>query len=106
MSQNKRQLKREEDLRAGAKISTKEEKNRQEKPTTKPVSSHYDKHMPQTLHCRKCKTLMENGVCPNCGFRVYVPMDSKKQNKINVVLTAVLMIVFVTIFVAIQLKKS
>ena len=57
------------------------------------------------MHCRRCKTLMENGVCPTCGFKVYVPMSKEKQNKIKVIATAVAMAVFIVIFIITQLIK-
>ena len=38
---------------------------------------------PETMHCRKCGAEMENGVCPKCGYKVYVPMDEKKALKIR-----------------------
>jgi rubrerythrin len=60
---------------------------------------------PEQIHCRRCKTLMENGVCPICGFKVYVPMSKEKQNKIKVIATAVAMAVFVVIFVIMQFVK-
>ena len=44
---------------------------------------------PKILHCRRCKTEMENGTCPSCGFRAYVPMDKEKQKKIRWVLGGV-----------------
>ena len=59
-----------------------------------------------TYHCRRCKTVMQNGVCPTCGFKMYVPMDEKKLGKIKLVLTAVAMAVFVAIFLYIQIKKG
>lgn len=59
-----------------------------------------------TYHCRKCKTMMQNGVCPTCGFKMYVPIDEKKLGKIKVVLTAVAMAVFVVLFVYLQLIKG
>ena len=66
----------------------------------------YGGHMPQTMHCKRCKTEMENGVCPHCGFRVYVPMDSGKRSKIKLVLTGVFMAIFVVLFVVLQFKKG
>ena len=65
-----------------------------------------NKHMPETLHCKRCKTEMKDGVCPACGFRVYVPMDEKKQNKIKLVLTCVFMAIFVVLFVVLQIKNG
>lgn len=64
-----------------------------------------DELMPETMHCKRCKTLMENGVCPTCGFRIYIPMEKEKRNKIKVVVTAIAMAVFVAIFLIMQFIK-
>ncbi len=69
-------------------------------------SNGYDETMPEKIHCKKCKTLMENGVCPKCGFHVYVPMDKKKQDKIKLILTVIAMAVLVAMVVGIQISKS
>ena len=60
---------------------------------------------PEILHCRHCRTVMQNGVCPSCGFRVYVPMDKEKQDKIKFTLTCVFMAVFVVVFVITQILR-
>ena len=52
------------------------------------------------LHCHKCKTLMENGKCPTCGYSVYVPMDARKQKKIRWIATGIMLVVFLIIFFA------
>lgn len=59
-----------------------------------------------TYYCRRCKTAMKNGVCPVCGFKVYVPMDQKKLGKIRLVTTAIGMAIFIAIFLYIQIKKG
>ena len=59
-----------------------------------------------TYHCRRCKTVMQNGVCPTCGFKMYVPMDEKKLGKIKIALTAIGMAVFVLLFIYLQIKKG
>ena len=64
-----------------------------------------DEHMPERLHCKRCKTLMENGVCPTCGFTVYIPMKKERRNRVKVVVTAVLMAVFVVLFFILQFTK-
>ena len=66
----------------------------------------YDDSMPQKVHCKRCKTLMKNGVCPACGFTVYVPMSEEKRTKIKLTLTVVALVVFIVIFVALQFKKG
>ena len=50
------------------------------------------------FHCRKCKTLMENGKCPACGYSDYVPMDAKMQKKVRLILTGICVVAFLIIF--------
>ncbi len=47
-----------------------------------------------SIHCRKCRTLMENGVCPNCGHTIYVPMDKKKRERIRWIVGGTCILVF------------
>ncbi len=54
------------------------------------------------VHCKRCKTLMEKGVCPICGYKIYMPMDDEKRKKIRLVVTAVCLVVFVLLFAWIQ----
>ena len=58
---------------------------------------------PETLHCRRCKIEMENGVCPSCGFRAYVPMDKDKQKKIRLILGGVCIAGFLLFYLLSQL---
>ena len=64
----------------------------------------YDETMPDKIHCRRCKTLMEKGVCPTCGFRIYVPMDKKKREKMKLTLAILFMAVFLAVFIWTQVK--
>ena len=66
----------------------------------------YDSSMPEKVHCKRCRTLMENGVCPACGFKIYVPMDEEKRKKIKLVVTVVAIAVFIALFVALQFKNA
>ena len=59
----------------------------------------YDSTMPKKIHCRRCKTLMEKGVCPLCGYKLYVPMNKEKQRKIKWIATGILLAVFAAILV-------
>lgn len=61
---------------------------------------------PEQLHCRRCQTLMENGTCPACGFKIYVPMSDEKRKKIKTITTAIGFVVFIVIFLIIQFSKS
>ncbi len=47
-----------------------------------------------TRHCPKCGSELNNGVCPDCGYKEYVPMDTKKLMKIRIILGAVLLVGF------------
>ena len=69
-------------------------------------TSFYDSTQPTTMHCHRCKSLMENGVCPTCGFKTYVPMSEEKRKKIKTVTTAIGFVVFIVIFLIIQFSKS
>ena len=66
----------------------------------------YDEETPETVHCKRCKTLMENGKCPVCGFYIYTPMDKKKRDKIRLVVATVCMVAFVILFVLLQFKNN
>lgn len=58
-------------------------------------------------HCPRCKTLLqEDGRCPTCGYKMYIPMDEKKRNKIRLIVAAVCMAIFVVLFVVLQFKKG
>ncbi len=65
--------------------------------------SAFEDATPENLHCRRCHTLMENGVCPTCGFKVYVPMDEKKRNKIRLIVGGVCVAAFLIWFLITQL---
>ena len=59
----------------------------------------------ETIHCKRCKSLMENGVCPICGYKIYMPMDESKRKKIRTVVSVVCVAAFVVLFLILQLKK-
>lgn len=50
------------------------------------------------IHCAKCGTLMEKGVCPTCGHRIYVPMDENQQRTARLIIGAVCIIAFLLIY--------
>ena len=56
----------------------------------------------QTIHCKRCKTTMENGICPVCGYRVYTPMDEQKRKKIRIIVGAVCVVVFLAAFLILR----
>ena len=69
-------------------------------------SSFYDETTPKKVHCKRCKTLMENGVCPTCGFRIYVPMEKEKRDKIRLWVTVGCIIVFVVLFLVMEIRNG
>ncbi len=111
MSKNKRNRREEERLmieemeKAMAEKEGKEYIPPEERPKEKKKRVDYGAGVPQKIHCQRCKTLMENGVCPACGHRIYVPMDKKKQDKIRLIIAGVCIAVFVVIFVIGQFLK-
>lgn len=62
--------------------------------------------MPEKLHCKRCKTLMENGVCPQCGFRIYMPMKKEKRDKIRLIVAVVCIVAFVILYVGKQIANG
>ena len=57
----------------------------------------------QKLYCRRCKTeLTANGVCPVCGYRVYMPMDEQKRKKIRFIVASVCIVGFLILFFLIK----
>ena len=69
------------------------------------VATGAKKNAGQKLHCPRCKTLMENGKCPNCGHYVYVPMDREKRSKIRLIVGGVCIVGFLILFVILQGNK-
>ena len=61
---------------------------------------------PETVHCRRCKTVMEKGVCPSCGLKIYMPTDEGKRKKIRKIATVICLAVFVVILVVVQVTKN
>ena len=54
---------------------------------------------PGKVHCRRCKTLMEKGVCPVCGFHIYIPMDEGKKKKVRLIIGGVCFALFLVLFI-------
>ena len=108
MSTQTRKERKEEDARILSEFqealketsgeAQKEEGKEEKKPS-------FDSAQPQTIHCRKCKTLMENGVCPACGFKIYMPMSDAERKKIRRITTVVAVAVFIVLFAIIQITK-
>ena len=113
MSKKTRQQKREEEARILAEMDE-ALKAQGLAPISKPIDKiekeekykrEYDDTMPQEIHCRRCKTLMENGKCPVCGHTIYVPMNKQKQRKIKWIATGIMLVVFAALFAILQMSK-
>lgn len=112
MSKQTRAQKRAEEARIIAEMDAAMQEQAQtqnqtdEKQEPQKRRSFFDSSTPEQVHCKDCKTLMENGVCPACGFKIYVPMDSAKRDKIKLVTTIIGFAVFFVIFIILQFKKG
>ena len=62
----------------------------------------YDSTAPTRIHCRRCKTLMENGVCPVCGYKIYIPMDKAKRKKIRLIVGGMCLAVCIVLVVVLR----
>ena len=56
----------------------------------------------EIIHCKRCKSVMEQGVCPVCGFRVYTPMDEGKRKKIRLIVGGICVVVFLAAFLILR----
>ncbi len=100
-----RKERKEEERRILAELDEAVEKERaEEEPPKEERTGFYDSTQPKRLHCRRCNSVMENGACPTCGYKVYVPMDEKKRKKIRAVVTVVCLAVFLVLFLLLQTK--
>ena len=57
----------------------------------------------EKIYCKRCKSRMEKGVCPVCGYRVYTPMDEGKIKKIRLIVAGVCIVAFLALFLALRL---
>ncbi|MBQ7912567.1 MAG: hypothetical protein IJ308_02335 [Clostridia bacterium] len=122
MSKKTREEKREEERRIIAEmeaaIQEKEERENpqsapqeragtaERKPQPAPASAPKSNKGKNRYHCPRCKTLLqEDGKCVTCGYKMYIPMDEKKRNKIRLIVAVVCMVIFAVLFVILQFKK-
>lgn len=109
MSKKNRAERKEEERRIIAEMEEAMQETSAQEETTETKrkwSGGYEDITPQQIHCKRCKTLMENGVCPTCGFRIYVPMSKEKRDKIRLIVAGVCMGIFVVLFIISQIQKS
>lgn len=93
-----RKERREEERKILAQMDEAMKETQSSEPQEKRIGPFKDK-TPDTIHCRKCSTLMENGKCPNCGHTIYVPMNGKKQKIIRWIVGGVCVLAFVIVFI-------
>ena len=102
MSKQTRQQKKEEEKRIIAEMEDALREARGESVEETPPEASGKKSVyatePDKIHCRRCKTLMENGVCPTCGYKIYMSMNDKKRNKIRLIAAIVFVAIGVIIF--------
>ncbi|MBQ8229774.1 MAG: hypothetical protein IJZ32_03665 [Clostridia bacterium] len=99
---NKRQRKREEERKILAEMDEAMKAGVKNAETVSKKADNAEKTSESSpvIHCKRCKTVMEKGVCPTCGFRIYVPMDEQKRKKIRWIVTGVCLIAFVIVYFA------
>lgn len=109
MSKKSRKEKREEERRIIAELDAavqEQETGTESVPQAAPAPKNRQEKGKQRYHCPKCKTTLEqDGKCPTCGYKMYMPMDEKTRNKIKIILTVVLMVIFAVMFVILQFRK-
>ncbi|MBQ8291594.1 MAG: hypothetical protein IJX88_03690 [Clostridia bacterium] len=94
--------KREEEQRIIAEMEAGMQENAKKKEETAMPVMNESNTAPTVIHCKRCRTVMENGRCPTCGFKIYVPMDEQKQKKIRMVVGTVCIVIFLILFLFTQ----
>lgn len=105
MSKSKRELKKEEERRIIAEMEAGLQEVR-DKGRGEEESRPYGEDLPNILHCKRCKTVLNEGVCPVCGFKIYVPIEKEKREKTKKILTAVFLVGFAVILLLLQIHKA
>jgi rubrerythrin len=59
---------------------------------------------PEVLHCRKCGTQLKDGVCPKCGYKVYIPMDEQKVKRIRLIVGCVCVALCLVVLIILKIK--
>ncbi len=88
---------REEERRILAELEDAVQKEREAKEET-PAQEE------EIFHCRRCRAEMKKGVCPVCGYTMYVGMSEKERKKIRRIVTVVALVIFAALFLILQLK--
>lgn len=106
MSKSKRELKKEEERRIIAEMEAGLQETRAAQENGAERENLYGDDLPQILHCKRCKTVLQAGVCPVCGFKIYVPLDKKKRERTKKILTVVFLVGFALVLLLLQINKS
>lgn len=107
MKKMNRKERRAEERRIIAEMDSAMQAKKEEKPKTVDFASGeqtkvYGKEAPEILHCRRCRSVMEKGVCPECGYKIFVPMDESKRKKIRWISTAIGLVIFAIVFAVVK----
>ena len=97
MTSNKRRQKRERERQILAQMDAAMQEQAQ---TAEPQAPTTETPTQPVVHCKRCKTVMEKGVCLTCGFRIYQPIDETLRRKIRWTITGVCLIAFVIVYFA------
>ncbi len=52
----------------------------------------------QKYRCKRCKTELQEGVCPVCGYKIYTPMSEEKRKRIRFIVGGVCVVIFLILF--------
>ncbi len=50
------------------------------------------------IYCRRCKSQMQDNVCPVCGYKIYTPMSEEKRKMTRLVVGGACVLCFVVIY--------
>lgn len=92
MAKLTRKEKKEEEKRIIQELESAMSESEELLTAEKKSRKNYGENMPEKLHCKRCRTLMEEGVCPLCGYRVYMPMADGKRKMWRWIVTGVCLV--------------
>ncbi|MBQ7923920.1 MAG: hypothetical protein IJ329_01285 [Clostridia bacterium] len=59
----------------------------------------------EKIYCKRCKSVMDKGVCPVCGYRVYTPMEEETRKRIRAIVTVGCIAVFLALFFILRIGR-
>ncbi len=75
-----------------------------EKATARPAGEFIPTKREEVFHCKRCKTKLEKGVCPTCGYKMYQPMTEEQRKKIRRIVAVVCVGIFLVAFIALKVR--